>query len=270
MKTLEAKFGSPDRPLIINDIEIPCYVLEDEKRVIVQNGLYKALGITKGGVSEKYKEFGGGARLVRFLDNIELNPLITQEIRAVLKEPIVFELNKTIHYGYEATLLQEITKHISKAYLKGDLLPAQNDIGKNAEILYDAFAATGITALVDEVTGYQEVRAKDALQVFLQKFLEEEKGKWVKTFPDDFFEAIFKMKGLNWTLANKGKKPQYIGHYINNFVYSRLAPSVLSELRKLNPKDERGNRKGKHPQWIDIDYGHPKLKEHLNTLTAFS
>jgi len=26
--------GTPDRPLIIGDIEIPCYVLEDETRVL--------------------------------------------------------------------------------------------------------------------------------------------------------------------------------------------------------------------------------------------
>lgn len=43
----------------------------------------------------------------------------------------------------------------------------------------------------------------------------------------------------------------------------------MSELRRLNPKNEKGNRKGKHTQWIDIDYGHPKLKEHLNILIAF-
>lgn len=36
-------------------------------------------------------------------------------------------------------------------------------------------AKVGIIALVDEVTGYEKVREKDALQLFLQKFLEEEK-----------------------------------------------------------------------------------------------
>lgn len=269
-KTLEAKYGSSDKPLVIGDIEIPCYVLEDGKRVIVQRGLYKALGITRGGVSEKYKEFGGGARLVRFLDQNELTSLFDGDLKAVLKNPIIFKVNNTIHYGYEATLLQEITKQISKAYLKGELLPGQDEIGATAEALYDAFAKVGIIALVDEVTGYQEEREKDALQVFLKKFFNEERAKWVRTFPDEFFEALFKMRGLTWSLANKGKKPQYIGHDINNYVYSRLAPQILSELRALNPKNEKGLRKGKHTQWIDTDYGHPKLKEHLSILIAFA
>jgi P63C domain len=78
------------------------------------------------------------------------------------------------------------------------------------------------------------------------------------------------MKGWNWSIANKGQKPQVVGHYINNYVYSRLAPQVLTELRKLNPKDDAGKRKGKHTQWIDIDFGHPKLKEHLSVLMALA
>jgi len=94
-----------------------------------------------GGGSEKYKKFGGGARLVSFLDQNSLIPLFDGDFGAVLSNPVVFEVNKTVHYGYEATLLQEITKQISKAYLKGKLSPAQEIVGKTAEILYDAFAA---------------------------------------------------------------------------------------------------------------------------------
>lgn len=33
-KVLKAKFGLPDRPLRIGDVEIPCYVLEDRTRVL--------------------------------------------------------------------------------------------------------------------------------------------------------------------------------------------------------------------------------------------
>jgi hypothetical protein len=68
--------------------------------------------------------------------------------------------------------------------------------------------------------------------------------------------------------ANKGKKPQWVGHHINDFVYSRLGPEVLYSLRKLNPKNERGNRSAKHFQYTTTDFGLPKLKEHLNILIA--
>lgn len=270
-KILEAKYGSPDRPLKIGEIEIPCYVLENGKRVIVQRGLYKALGITRGGAtSEKYKEFGGGARLIRFLEQNSLTALINKDLGMVLKSPITFSFNKVEYYGYEATILQEIVRAISKSYLKGTLPERHAEIGANAEMLDDAFAKVGIIALVDEATGFQQVREKDALRQFLESFLNEAQGKWIKTFPDEFFEAIFKMKNWTWYYANSGKKPQVVGHYINDLVYSRIGPSVLEELRLRNPKDEKGNRKSKHTQWLTIDYGHPKLKEHLNILIALA
>ena len=40
--------GSPDRPLIIGDIEIQCYVLEDETRVLSQRGLLGGIGMSTG------------------------------------------------------------------------------------------------------------------------------------------------------------------------------------------------------------------------------
>src|SRR5688572_23709534 len=37
--------GAPDRPLRIGGIEIPCYVLEGEKRVLVQRAIVSAMGM---------------------------------------------------------------------------------------------------------------------------------------------------------------------------------------------------------------------------------
>ena len=36
---LEVIAGAPDRPMIIGEIEIPCYVLEGETRVLSQRGI---------------------------------------------------------------------------------------------------------------------------------------------------------------------------------------------------------------------------------------
>jgi hypothetical protein len=44
-------------------------------------------------------------------------------------------------------------------------------------------ADIGIIALVDEATGYQEVRAKDALAKILEAFIAKELQPWVQTFP---------------------------------------------------------------------------------------
>jgi hypothetical protein len=48
------------------------------------------------------------------------------------------------------------------------------------------FARVGIIALVDEATGYQEVRDHEALQEILKRYISEELLVWVRTFPMEF------------------------------------------------------------------------------------
>jgi hypothetical protein len=259
-----ASFGSPDKPLIIGEAKIQCYVLNNKKRVLVLGEMIRALGMKPGSAGK-----GGNDRLASFASGIRVKPFIPNELMAMIENPIKFKPpTGGIAYGYEATILADICKSIIEARKNGVLQKQQAHIGERAEMLISAFAKVGIIALVDEATGFQEVRDKDALKNFLEKFLLEERGKWVKTFPDQFFEMIFKMKGWTWHFANSGKKPQVVGHYVNDFVYSRIAPQVLKELRELNPTKPHGGRSFKHTQYISPDYGHPKLKEHLAALIA--
>lgn len=250
--------------LQIGDAKLDVAVLENGQRIITHSGVFHAFGRTPR----------GNARLIgipAFMDAQNLQAFVDSDLMAVIKKVEYLGKNGKIAQGFDANILPLVSDLYLRAREAGAIATkAQLDTAQKAEMLVRSLAKVAITALIDEVTGYQEVREKNALQQFLQKFLEEEKGKWVKTFPDEFFESIFKMKNWNWTIANKGKKPQVVGHYINNYVYSRLAPQVLAELRRLNPKDEDGKRKGKFTQWIDIDYGHPKLKEHLAVLTALA
>ena len=44
-----AEYGSPDRPLRIGPIEIPCYVLMDGRRVLSQRGLQGGIGLSEAG-----------------------------------------------------------------------------------------------------------------------------------------------------------------------------------------------------------------------------
>ena len=58
-------------------------------------------------------------------------------------------------------------------------------------------------------------------------------------------------------------KPDVIGHYTNDIVYRRLAPGILEELKRRNPKSIKGYREAKHHQWLTEDVGHPALAQHL-------
>ena len=117
-------------------------------------------------------------------------------------------------------------------------------LAERAALLQHAFAFVGIIALVDEATGYQGHRPQDALQAFLEKVISRELAAWVKRFPDEFYENIYKLKGWPWPGMGKNRY-SVVGHYTRDLVFERLGPGVLEELEKLTPRDESGNRPNK-------------------------
>ena len=54
-----ATHGNADHPVVIGDIAIPCYVLDDERRVFTMMGMVTTLNMTRGGGE------GGSARHLR-------------------------------------------------------------------------------------------------------------------------------------------------------------------------------------------------------------
>ena len=73
------------------------------------------------------------------------------------------------------------------------MLASQLHIAAQA-ILIRGLATIGVIALVDEATGYQEIRARRALATILEKFIAEKLQPWTKTFPYEFYE-LYKLKG---------------------------------------------------------------------------
>lgn len=234
----------------------------DRTRVLSQTEVVKALGRSQGGSKR------GKAKLPRWISANNLTPYISVDLRKAILEPIIYKTsNGSTAHGIEATKLVDICAVWIDLEKSGDIHESQKETARRAHILLRALAKTSIIALIDEATGYlfAKERAKDTLQRFLKKALQEEAVKWVKTFQDEFFEMIFKMKG--WTWGSTTKKPGVVGHYINDLVYSRISPSLVSELRNLNPKID-GNRKKKHHQHLTRDFGHPILKDHLAGIIA--
>jgi hypothetical protein len=161
-------------------------------------------------------------------------------------------------FGYEASLLPEICEVILDADKAGKL--KNKAYAKVAEVLIRGFARVGIVALIDEATGYQEIRDKKALQAILDAYLNKELAAWAKRFPDEFYKEIFRLKGWNWSFL---KRPSYVGKLTKDLVYERITPGLLEELEKRNPKDDKGNRKGRHHQLMTDEVGHPALAQHL-------
>ena len=185
-KISKAVYGSPDRPLKIAGLEIPAYVLENGTRVLVQRGMIKALGMSYGGGRAPTAD-----RLAQFTTGKALKPFISNEILLRTENPLKFKLpNGVIAYGYEATLLPDICNGVLEAREKGVLQTQQKHIAKQCEILVRGLAVIGIIALVDEATGYQEVRDREALQQILDRYITDEWAKWTKTFPDEYYQQL--------------------------------------------------------------------------------
>lgn len=249
--------------LHIGESTIQCAVLEDGTRVLTRATFLKAIGRT--GKAKGGREFDDEFRTPVFLTAKNLKPFIPNGL-IENSTPIIFLLNNKKSIGYRAELLPQTCYVFIDADEKGKALANQKPIAEACKILVRGFATVGIIALVDEVTGYQDVRKRDALQEILDKFIATEVRKWIKTFPDEFYSELFRLKGWHPNPEAIYKRPSVVGHITNNLIYKRLAPGVLDELRRLNPTNEKGNRKYRYPQWLSEDIGHPRLREHITAV----
>ena len=258
----QATHGSPDRPLRIGNIDIPCYVLNDKRRVLVQRGMLTALAMSQGTAGKR-----GGDRLASFIESKSLKTFVNKDLAEMINNPIRFQTpTGNEAYGYEATILADICDTVLEARKHPGMNYQTRKIAEQCEILVRGFARVGIIALVDEATGYQDDRDRQALAKILEAFVAKELRKWVKTFPVDYYRELCRL----WQVPFSGnlKRPQFFGTLTNNLVYARLAPGVLAELRARNPLTENGYRKHKHFQWLTSDVGHPALREHLSAVVA--
>ncbi|HFS2105042.1 TPA: P63C domain-containing protein, partial [Escherichia coli] len=169
----------------------------------------------------------------------------------------------SVQEGYDASIIPLVCDVYLKAREAGAITrPNQLETAKKAEILVRSLAKVGIIALVDEATGYQRDREKDALAKILEAFVAKEIQPYITTFPADYYEELFRLRGLEYPPENPRFRPQYFGVLTNDIVYKRLAPNILEELKKQNVKASKGT---KLFQGLTPNIGYQKLREHLSS-----
>ena len=97
-----ATHGSDIHPLKLNDIELPCYVLADETRLLTRCGMLKGIGFAGG-------RQRGVQRLLSLLQNITDKGLDCTGVAALIHRPIAFRpaRGRAVAYGYAAGVLTE-------------------------------------------------------------------------------------------------------------------------------------------------------------------
>ena len=248
--------------LKIADMEINCFVLDDGRRVISGRGMTAAIGMK-----------GRGQGIARITSLKVIKTFENNALMLAMQNPIQFlggSPRKGVPSdGFEASTLQDLCEALLQAR-DADLLKTEQEIryAQFADILIRSFARVGIIALVDEATGFQGERPADALQQYLELLVSKELAAWVKKFPDEFYENIYKLKGWVWPGMKKNRY-SVVGKYTRDLVFERLAPGLLPELESKSPKNAKGQRKSKLHQWLTQDIGDPMLAQHMHTLVMF-
>jgi hypothetical protein len=246
--------------LKIADLSIPVFVLDDSTRVISGRGFTNALGLK-----------GRGQGMTRISAHRTLKEFMSHDLTMAIEKPLVFtrpDGGKPTH-GYGATLLVQVADAILRARDAGALKTEQEvRYAMACDVLVRSFAQVGIIALVDEATGYQEVRPRDALEKYLELIVRKELAVWTKKFPDEFYENIYKLKGWPWPGMSKNRY-SVVAQYTRDLVFERLAPGLLAKLEVKSPRNEKGSRPNKLHQWLTEDIGDPMLKQHLHSLVMF-
>jgi hypothetical protein len=275
MKGVEArkrKAGLPNAAhkgsLKLGDMQIPCAVLEDGRRIISENGINSTLG-SSGGKSLKLRDnanFEHGP-LPLFLSSKALHPFVNDVFDTKDLETITYLDSGKEYVGYPAHILPKVCEVWLKARDANALQRSQIPKTIKAEIMMRALAHIGITALVDEATGYQDAREKDALAKIFEEFVAKELQPWIKTFPDEYYKQLFRLYGYDYpNPKQKNFRPQFFGKVTNKVVYKKLAPEILPELKRQANK--LGKKSAKLHQTLTSDVGHPKLREHLASIVT--
>lgn len=246
----------------IGQKELSCAVLDDGTRILTNTAIFQAFDRPrKGKPSEEYRL----QNVPAFITANNLSPYIDREF-ADDDFSIKYLRNNRELTGYRAEILPRICDIYLSARDDQVLTENQKPLAEVSDILMRSLAKVGIVALIDEATGYQFERDAKALQQLLSQYIAEEFLPWVKTFPDEFYIQMFKLRG--WDYKGRLKTP-YAGVLTNFLVYNRLPDGVLEELKKLNPViNKNGYRRYRLHQGLTREQGYNHLLQHISTVTT--
>jgi hypothetical protein len=257
--------------------EIACAVLDNGTRVLSQRGFLSAIGRDAKPGGKRSND--SVVELPHFLASDALKPFIGNDLLES-SSPVVYRTmpdgegqgrGSKRALGFNARLLPMVCRVYVQAHAAGATTAHQDHVVRACTSLLCGFAEVGIVALVDEASGYQELREQFALQRVLDKYLQAEEALWAKTVPDEFYEQIYRLRGWESREPDPDKGPRYpqcVAQWTRDITYSRLESGVLEHLDILNPTQPDGGRKVKHHQHLTPEVGKVALMRHIHGVLA--
>lgn len=251
--------------LTLGGVDVDCYVTEDGERLIAGRGMQDVLKLIDEDIPRQQK---AGSRMTRLLNNKVLKPLIYKDKSLDHFEPKKRRFQGKAISGFNAEMLVDICEGMLDARNQGKLRTArQSIIAAQAETILRGLAKTGIVALIDEATGYQNLRPADSLRSYFDLVLKKDLAVWAKRFPDEYYENIYKLKNWDWPGMGKNRY-SVVGTYTNDLIYGRIIPGLTEELDKRNPRNAKGHREHKHHQLLNDDAGDKLFSAQMFTILA--
>lgn len=252
----KAVSGGVDKPIKIAGIDVPCFVLDDDRRVITTNGMLDTLQMARGGSMVK-----GMNRLELFASRERIKPHVSNDLMERIRNPIRFRIGANIANGYTSDTLIDIAEAVIKADNAGALQKQQTAIAFQCRIITSALTRIGLIALIDEATGHQLKREHNELQRILEAYILPEHRPWTKAIPPEFMKEVNRVYGWKQSARNRG--PRYAGKLIRKYIYEQLPKPVLPALDEKNPTDGSYRRKKKHHQFLTEAMGLDHFKSQL-------
>ena len=222
------------------DVECEALVLENGERGFNRRQVMQVVGLHKNSESNQFRSFLAEiAPNALILLNKKGSPVIMpsgQKATFVPCDVIPDFASGVIHQAIDGTLHQK---------RRGLIAPCLK--------IQDSLAKVGISALIDEATGYQYHRAPDALQDLFARLIRNTAADWERRFHPDFYQAIYRLFGWQYNPAKP--KPCIIGKITLQWVYEPVfPPEILIEIKERQGSD-------KMHQWLTTEGGLKLLEQ---------
>lgn len=186
-KNYEVVAGKDGDPIEIGPVEIPCYVLEGEIRVITKRGMEAALGLD-----------ASGTRLRAMVVRKSIKSFLPKDFSLRAKEYHFKTPNGVTAHGYEATTLATIIEAVLASWQAKKLHHSQMHIVGQCALLSAGFMRAGIVALIDEHTGYEKIKiAKTVRDIMIETCVSDKLVAWYKQVPNEWWEEMLRVCGVN-------------------------------------------------------------------------
>ncbi len=251
--------GDESKRLVFDNIEIQCYVLENETRVLTLRSLQSGMGMSEGGGK------GGARKIPALMARLRDRGINIRDLEARANNPIRFILpSGGIADGYDARMLPDLCAVLIDADRQRLLDKRYANLAERAAVLQHGFATMGIIWMVDKITGYDNLRKATDIAHILEQFVVKDMRPYVSKFPPEFYEQIFRLRKIPYDPASV-KRPAYFGHLTNDIVYHRLAPFVWKELKGKAAKQTVALTKPHLHRFLTADMGDARLQDVITT-----